>query len=407
MTNSSLTLGAFCTNFKEPEFEKRLGLHPDDLSNIPSDARKQVFLESGYGKPWHLSDDALKQTGIGGVMPRHQLLQQADVLLIPKITQQDMNDAPANKIFWGWPHFVQNADITQTAIDKGLSSITFEGSFDWNGVEKGQHSYYANNEMAGYCGAMHALQLRGITGQYGGWAEKTVVVISHGSVSQGAIKCLQGQGFNNITVFTNRPPEAVDQKFPGVRYAQFNVQDDGTIVTNTAKDSGNNQAVVPFVETLKDAAIVVNGTLQDPDHPKMFVRDEDVPKLPKGQLVIDISCDNAMGFPFAVPTSFAEPMIETNGGVYYYAVDHTPTLCWDSATREISSVNTPLIPEVLQGKNQWLANPTLRNAFEMDNGRVRNPAILSFQNRDAAHPHPIKSRVASNDSEANRDMRVA
>ena len=55
-----------------------------------------------------------------------------------------------------------------------------------------------------------------------------------------------------------------------------------------------------------------------------------------------MSCDEGMGFEWARPTSFDDPMLTVATGVHYYAVDHSPSYLWDSATWEISEALIPL-----------------------------------------------------------------
>ena len=43
-----------------------------------------------------------------------------------------------------------------------------------------------------------------------------------------------------------------------------------------------------------------------------------------------------MGFEWSRPTSFEDPVFTVGDGLTYYAVDHSPSLLWDSATWEIS-----------------------------------------------------------------------
>ena len=59
----------------------------------------------------------------------------------------------------------------------------------------GRHTFYKNNEMAGYCAVLHALQLKGIDGHYGN--QRKVVIFSFGAVSRGAIYALKAHGFRD------------------------------------------------------------------------------------------------------------------------------------------------------------------------------------------------------------------
>lgn len=148
-------------------------------------------------------------------------------------------------------------------------------------------------------------------------------------------------------------------------------------------------ASVPLIDLLAQAEVLVNGTLQDTDRPLNYLRPNEEDRLPSGSLIVDVSCDEGMGFPFARPTSFADPMfsVGSESQVTYYAVDHSPSYLWDGATWEISKALRPYLEAVMSGPDAWSADPTLDHAIEIRDGVVRNPKILSFQNRSAEYPH--------------------
>jgi len=97
-----------------------------------------------------------------------------------------------------------------------------------------------------------------------------------------------------------------------------------------------------------------------------------------------------MGFTFARPTSFEEPAFYVGDGALYYAVDHTPTYLWDSATWEISEALLPYLRTVLEGPEAWSSEPTVGHSIEIQDGVIKNEKILSFQKRAAEYPHPVK-----------------
>jgi len=107
-----------------------------------------------------------------------------------------------------------------------------------------------------------------------------------------------------------------------------------------------------------------------------------------GSLFVDVSCDEGMGFEWARPTSFAEPMFEVGEAVHYYAVDHSPSYLWNSATWEISEALIPHLRTVMDGPGAWDRDQTIRQAIEIRDGVICNPKILSFQQRSAEFPHP-------------------
>jgi alanine dehydrogenase len=294
--------------------------------------------------------------------------------------QKDFEQMKEGSIHWGWPHCVQQEGITQTAIDRKQTLIAWEAMHRWSRHGDWQlHIFHKNNEIAGYAGLNHAMNLIGIDGNYG--PSRKAVVISFGSVSRGAIRALQSRGIKDITVFTQRHYFLVADQMAGVNYYQFDVDENGHL-TSLHPDR-QEQA---FIEELVDADIIVNGILQDTDRPLMFVPEDQNHRLKPGCLIVDISCDEGMGFSFARPTDFDLPIFQA-GDVFYYAVDHSPSYLWNAATWEISNSLIPYLPIVMAGPDKWQESETVRRAIEIQGGVIQNPKILSFQNRAEEYPH--------------------
>jgi alanine dehydrogenase len=147
------------------------------------------------------------------------------------------------------------------------------------------------------------------------------------------------------------------------------------------------EGMVPIHEFLARYDLVVNCVLQDTDAPLMFVVGDEVERFRPGSLVVDVSCDEGMGFDFARPTAFEDPVFTVGDGVRYYGVDHSPSYLWNSATWEISAALLPHLRSVLEGPDAWDADRTISRAIEVRAGVVQNPKILSFQGRAAEYPH--------------------
>jgi alanine dehydrogenase len=356
-------------------------MHPDHFDLVPDPLREAIHFESGYGTPFGVGDDELERR-FGGTKERRALMEHSDVVLLAKPMPEDLGEMRENMVLWGWPHCVQQPEITQAAIARKLTLIAWEAMFTW-GAEgsREMHVFERNNEMAGYCGVIHALGLVGKDGFYG--PRVRARVISHGSVSRGAIHSLLGRGISDITVYTQRPPWAVHDKIAGCRYGQM-IEDDGRLTA--VEDDGKRR---PLVESLTEADVIVNGILQNTDRPLMFLREGEEKRLRPGALIVDVSCDLGMGFPFARPTSFERPAIEV-GPVTYYAVDHTPTYLWRSASWELSRVVVPFLETVMSGPDAWEGNETIRRAIEIRDGVIQNAKILSFQGRSANYPHLLE-----------------
>jgi alanine dehydrogenase len=146
---------------------------------------------------------------------------------------------------------------------------------------------------------------------------------------------------------------------------------------------------VPLAGFLAEHDIIVNCVLQDTSAPLTFLVEEDLPLLAPGTLVVDVSCDEGMGFSWARPTTFAEPMFTVGKGVHHYGVDHSPSYLWDSATWVNSNALLPHLAAVMGGPAAWAADEVVSRAVEVQDGVVRNPAVLAFQHRAPGYPHAV------------------
>jgi alanine dehydrogenase len=375
-----LTLGVVSQSRKENEH--RLAIHPLHLERIDADLKDRVYLERGYGERFGISDEKLAPH-VAGLLPREQLVAQCDVILLPKPLAQDLAELREGQILWGWPHCVQDEVVTQLAIDRRLTLIAFEAMNHWGSDGSfNLHVFHKNNELAGYCSVLHALALTGMTGDYG--RRLRAVVISFGATGRGAVTALNAHGVNDIDLLTFRDVTAVASPIHSARIVRFEHEADDPNRSYALSENGR----VPLASFIADHDIVVNCVLQNTDSPLMFVTEEDLAAFAPGTLIVDVSCDEGMGFSWARPTTFTEPMFEVGDNVHYYGVDHSPSYLWDSATWEISEALLPHLRTVLSGPKEWDEADTIRRAIEIRDGVIQNPAILSFQDRSPDYPHP-------------------
>jgi len=374
-----LTLGAIAASSKPDE--RRLPLHPARLDRIEPEVRERIILEAGYGERFGFSDEQLRPL-VGGIASRRDLIAASDVVLLPKPQASDLDDLRDGQTLWGWPHCVQDRELTQRAIDKHLTLIAFEAMNHWTSSGNfGLHVFHANNELAGYCSVLHALQLVGLTGDYG--RRMNAVVIGFGATARGAVTALNAHGVHDVHVLTNRDVAAVGSPIHSVRIVQFDHDDSAPHLSHVITDHGR----VPIAPFLAEADIVVNCTLQDPNAPLTYLTEDDLGAFSPGSLIVDVSCDEGMGFSWARTTTFQNPIFEVGDHVRYYAVDHSPSYLWDSATWEIGEALMPYLPIVMAGPDAWDADTTIRRAIEIRDGVIVNPAILEFQHREAQPPH--------------------
>ncbi|PRA10520.1 alanine dehydrogenase [Arthrobacter sp. MYb211] len=379
-STNGLSLGVIATSQKTDE--RRLPIHPLHFERIDENFRKRMMVETGYGLPCGIDDEQLAPL-VGTIATRSEIMQTADILLLPKPQHADLEEMRVGQTLWGWPHCVQDQKLTQLAVDKKLTLIAFEAMNHWGSDGSfGLHVFHKNNEIAGYASVLHAMQLCGVTGDYG--RRLSAVVIGFGATARGAVTALRAHGINEIQVLTSRAVAAVASPIHAVTMVQFE-HESGPHLSEVITDEGK----VPLAPFLAESDIVVNCTLQDPNAPLMYLSTEQLEAFYPGSIIVDVSCDEGMGFEWARPTSFAEPMFKVGPNINYYAVDHSPSYLWNSASWEISLGLLPFLEEVMGGPQLWKENKTLAHAIEIQDGVVKNPAILEFQKRHAQYPHEL------------------
>ena len=374
-----LSLGVLATSTKENEL--RLPIHPQHVDRIAADLRARIVLEQGYGERYGVSDEQLAGQ-VGGLRSRAEIIASSDVVLLPKPTLEDVDALRPGQVLWGWPHVVQDTELTQLAIDKRLTLIAWEAMNHWTPAGGFVvHVFHLNNEMAGYCSVLHAMTLTGSTGHYG--RHLTAAVIGFGNTARGSVTALNALGVNDVTVLTMRDVTAVASPIPSIVLDHMERRADDPRRTVVRTPTGDVSTAV----LLARHDIVVNCVLQDTDAPLMFVSDDELGAFAPGSLLVDVSCDAGMGFECARPTTFEEPIVAVGNGVAYYGVDHSPTYLWNSATWGISEALVPYLRTVMGGPAAWDGDATIRKAIEIRDGVAQNPKILSFQGRSATYPN--------------------
>tara|TARA_R110001599_G_scaffold353826_1_gene599273 strand:- start:44791 stop:45933 length:1143 start_codon:yes stop_codon:yes gene_type:complete len=376
---STLSIGVIGTSKKVDE--RRVPIHPEHLPRLPEELRQQLVFETGYGARFGIADDEIADL-VGGLASRDELLENMEAVIVAKPVLADFEKLREGGVLWGYPHCTQQRKVTQVAIDRKQTLIAFEDMFVWGPEgQVGRHTFYKNNEMAGYCAVIHALQLKGIDGHYGN--QRKAFILSFGAVSRGAIYALKAHGFRDITICIQRPDYEVREEVLDCHYVTLRIGGPDEARMVVVEHDGTHR---PLTDMISEAGIIINGAFQDTNNPIDFVIEEEKACLKPGCLIIDVSCDEGMGFYFAKPTSFKEPMFQVEK-VDYYAVDHTPSYFWESASRSISAALIVHLPTIASGPEEWQKNETIRRAINIDKGVVQKPDILAFQHRHLDYPH--------------------
>lgn len=365
-----MKIGILCKSFKENE--KRYPLHWEHINMLDENLLSKLMFETDYPGLDKITSQGKKVV----IATRDEIYQKCDILIIPKPSGEDLASMSVGQTLWGWTHTVQDEEMTESGIQKKLTFISWSNMHIWSSNVQKDHIFSRNNEIAGYAAANHFMQLNGITpGVYG--EKLKVAILGFGSTSRGAINAVMGHGATDITVFSKRTKFQISDAIKNIEYGVYSMEGDEVLLNDR-----------PSHEVLNEYDLIINCILQNPTKPIMFLKAKDIIKKPKKKYIVDISCDEGMAFEFARPTSFEEPMIETDKYIYY-AVDHSPSYYWNAASYEISGALLPYLQYVLEHET-YIGNKVLEKAIDIEHGIIKNPKIITFQNRESEYPYTIK-----------------
>ena len=306
------------------ENERRRAIIPEHLKDFAY--CEQLYIEQGYGVDLGFDDEDYASLGCH-VCSREEVLKQA-VICDPKIGDADYLESLRDQTIFGWIHAVQNRDITDKLIAGKLTGIAWEDMYD-----SGRHVFWKNNEIAGEAALCHAYLL------YGVFPNQTkVAVLGRGNSARGAIRTLNYMGAE-VVVYDRHMDKL-------------------------------------FREELPQYDVVVNAILWDTKRKDHIIYREDLKRMKKGALIIDISCDRNGGIETSVPTTIENPTYVVDG-VTHYVVDHTPSLFYKSTSVAISEQVCSFLDDIiLENENRVIDNATI-----IDKGMIIDKRIIEFQNR--------------------------
>lgn len=308
----------------DKENEKRIAIVPKDLFSISN--INKIFLEEGYGLALGIED--IEYTAAGATIESRSEILKKDIIVDPKIGDAKYIFEIKNKVLFGWVHAVQNEKLTKSLVENNNKVFAWE---DIN--ENGRHAFWRNNEIAGEASIIHALTFYGESP-----IGKKAAILGNGNTARGAYRTLVNLGVDT-QIFTRKMEQS-------------------------------------FVDEIGNYDIIVNAVLWDIKRKDHIVYADDLYRMKKGSIIIDISCDNNGAIESSRPTNFANPTFRVNG-VNHYAVENTPSLFYKTASREISKVCSRYLDNLICDEMTQI----LEGALIISNGRIIDPKITAYQEK--------------------------
>ncbi|MCF0136844.1 MAG: N(5)-(carboxyethyl)ornithine synthase [Oscillospiraceae bacterium] len=303
--------------------EKRRGLVPEHLKNIENVG--QLYFEKGYGESVGYSDEEYILAG-AHVVSREEAVS-CDILVDVKLGDADyLDEIEPGKLLVGWAHSVQNVDFTSNMLNCGHTVLAWEEIF-----EDGRYIFYRNRELAGEAAIMQGFRFSGLMPY-----DAKVAVLGNGQVAKGAIRVLNGLGAD-IMVYGRR-----------------------------------NEAL--FRKEMGNYDVIVNCVFWDTSRTDRLIYREDLKRLKKGALIIDVSCDPYLEIETSHPTTIDNPVYVVDG-ITHYAVDNTPAMFPKSVTNCLSEGYSRYVDAILTDNYP----ESLRKAVVIENGHILDERIAKYR----------------------------
>jgi len=307
------------------ENEKRRVLIPEHIKNIKN--KELIYVETGYGNVLGYSDDDYLQNGVN-IASRDEVLKM-DIICDPKIGDSEYLSDLKNQTVFGWVHAVQNRDVTDVLLRNQITAFAWEDMY-----EEGRHVFWRNNEIAGEAAIMHAYLC------YGKFPYDTkVAILGRGNIARGAFKILTFMGAE-VRIYDRRTEKLFQKELP-----------------------------------LYD--VVVNAILWDTSRKDHIINREDLIRMKKGAMIVDISCDKNGAIESSTPTSIHKPTY-TEDGILHYVVDHTPALFYKTISYSLSDLVSSFVDMLIEE----CPNKILLESLIIKDGDIIDQKIANFQNRE-------------------------
>jgi len=343
--------------------EYRVAMIPVGVEELTRAGHK-VLIQSGAGQGSGISDEQYVTNGAEIVGNAAEIWSRAD--LIVKVKEPMPSEWPmlrAGQIVFTYFHFAADRALTDAVMKSGITAIAYETIKDKNGTLP---LLTPMSEVAGrmsiQSGAKYLerpFEGRGILlGGVPGVLPANVVVLGGGVVGANAAKTAAGLGANVVLM---------DVNLDRLRYI------DDVMPPNVTTLYSDRHNILDSIATadLLIGAVLIPGAKA----PRLVLR-EDLKRMPKRAVIIDVAIDQGGCIETSRPTTHSKPTyIEED--VVHYCVTNMPGAVGRTSTYALTNVTLPYV--MLLARRGYAdavqTNAALAQGVNVYQGKVTNPAV--------------------------------
>jgi alanine dehydrogenase len=343
--------------------EYRVAMIPVGVEELTRAGHK-VLIQAGAGQGSGISDEQYAANGAEIVAAAAEIWSRAD--LIVKVKEPMQAEWPmlrAGQLVFTYFHFAADRNLTDAVMKSGISAVAYETIKDRNGALP---LLTPMSEVAGRMSIQEGAKFlerpfegRGILlGGVPGVLPANVVVLGGGIVGANAAKTAAGLGANVILLDINLDRlRYIDDVMP-------------TNVTTLYSDRHN------ILDSLSRADLLIGAVLIPGAKAPRLVRRDDLKRMPKRAVIIDVAIDQGGCIETSRPTTHSQPTyIEED--VVHYCVTNMPGAVPITSTYALTNATLPYVIELAErGVEEALErSPGLGMGLNVKAGEITHPAV--------------------------------
>ena len=348
--------------------EYRVAMIPVGVEELTRTGHK-VLIQTGAGQGSGIADERYAENGAEIVAGAAEIWARADLIVkVKEPTAQEWPLLRGGQIVFTYFHFAADRGLTDAVMKSGITAIAYETIKDKNGALP---LLTPMSEVAGRMSIQEGAKFlerpfegRGILlGGVPGVLPANVVVLGGGVVGANAAKTAAGLGANVILL---------DINLDRLRYVDDVMPPN---VTTLYSDRHN------ILDSISHADLVIGAVLIPGAKAPRLVRRDDLKRMPKRAVIIDVAIDQGGCIETSKPTTHSKPTYKVND-VIHYCVTNMPGAVGRTSTYALTNVT---LPYVLQLAKKGFAqaiheNAALAQGVNIHAGKITSPAVAETFN---------------------------
>lgn len=343
--------------------EYRVAMIPVGADELTRAGHK-VLIQTDAGHGSGISDEQYAANGAELVASAAEVWKRSD--LIVKVKEPLREEWPLmreGQTVFTYFHFAADQALTEAVMKSGITAIAYETIRDGNG---NLPLLTPMSEVAGRMSIQEGAKYlerpqegRGILlGGVPGVLPANVVILGGGIVGANAAKVAAGLGANVIILDINLDRlRHIDDVMP-------------PNVTTLYSDRHN------ILDSLTRADLLIGAVLIPGAKAPFLVRREDLKRMPRRAVVIDVAIDQGGCVESSRPTTHSKP-IYIEEEVVHYCVTNMPGAVGRTSTYALTNVTLPYVMQLVRkGFDRAIKeSPALAHGVNIRKGKITNPAV--------------------------------